>query len=302
MNRLVYNYMSNIKWAPRTVTLGIRNRDKVFMIIRRKDKSVGLFSYVLSDLGYIKEAISTGYVPVIDMKNYDSPYRDKNSKVNVWEYYFQQPMGYTLDDVKFSYKVSFTSGDIPNDFPGLNLLEDSEKIEEWRKIYHQYVRFNKETEIYTKGMCNKLIGGFRTLGVLCRGTDYRYLKPKLHPIQPEIEKMITDAKLYMEMWSCDKLYLATEDRAILKRFKHEFGDKLIFPEFVLREYDNSKLISTIEIEREEDRKLKGLEYLTQIYILSKCNCFLGSGCGGTYGALLMSDGFENQYLYNLGVY
>ena len=302
VNNVLLNYMSRIKWASRTITLGMKNRDKTFMIIRRNSKTVGLFSYVLTNLGYIKNAVDNGYIPVIDMKNYESPYRDIHSKCNVWEYYFEQPMNYNLDDVKHSYKVMLTSGEIPESFPGLELLKSEEEIVKWREIYHKYIRLNRNTQIYVNDIKESLIGEYRVLGVLCRGTDYRSLKPKLHPVQPDVDVVIADTKAAMEKWNCEKVYLATEDIEILQKFKNVFKEKLIFPDFSLRQYNETQLISTIEIDRKDDRRLKGLEYLTQIALLAQCNCFIGSGCGGTYAALLMSNGFEHYRLYDLGVY
>lgn len=298
----IKDVLSKWKWSERKICQGLENKDKTFFVIRRNSKTVGLFSYVLTVIGYLKIAEENGYIPVVDMQNYLSPYLSEKGKQNVWEYYFKQPGGYSLDDIRHSRNIILSSGEVPLQMPGLQIFSDKQQLTEWRNIYQKYVRLNAETEAYINELRAQLWGKEKVLGVLCRGTDYRDLKPKKHPIQPEVADVIAMAKKAMLEAQCEKIYLATEDKEILEQFRQEFGDVLIFPDINLRPYKKNELISTIEVEREDDKRLKGLEYLAQIELLSRCNCFIGSGCGGSYAALLMSPGFEWQYLWDLGVY
>ena len=52
----------------------------------------------------------------------------------------------------------------------------------------------------------------------------------------------------------------------------------------------------------EDKYVSGLQYLTAIYILSKCQYLVATQCGGTKGALIMSDGYKSTYIFNKGLY
>ena len=46
-----------------------------------------------------------------------------------------------------------------------------------------------------------------------------------------------------------------------------------------------------------------MEYLTNIVLLSKCDCLLGVYVGGTVGALEMNGGaYEHVEIMDLGVY
>ncbi len=56
------------------------------------------------------------------------------------------------------------------------------------------------------------------------------------------------------------------------------------------------------INRANDHFLLGKEYLTQMVILSKCNCLLASQTSATPGVLMMTEGFENAMIFNLGTY
>ena len=37
-------------------------------------------------------------------------------------------------------------------------------------------------------------------------------------------------------------------------------------------------------------------------LLARCDCLVAGSVGGTYGALLMSKGYDYEYVYDLGVY
>lgn len=298
----VKSRLSKWKWKERKIRRGFRHKDKIFYVVRRNSKTVGLFSYVLTALGHIKMAEEKGYISVIDMKNNISPYLDIENPKNVWEYYFEQPAGYSLDDIDRSRNIILGSGDLPKIFPDYTMLGSLGEVKVWRDLFHKYIRLNEKMKERVAFAEKELFKGERILGVLCRGTDYKETKPKGHPVQPEAEMVIEKAAMAMKEHNCSKIYLATEDREILQKFREEFGDRLLFPKVEMRPYDKKKLITEIEVERENDRRLKGEEYLIQIALLSKCNCFIGSRCGGCYGALLMSDGYEWEYIWDLGLY
>jgi hypothetical protein len=140
--------------------------------------------------------------------------------------------------------------------------------------------------------------------VLCRGTDYTTLKPRNHPIQPEPIEVVERAKKAMEEWNCDYLYLATEDADIYDLFVKHFADKLILDDAnrwrttdLSGGKSNAALFSD-KIEKCSD----GEKYLSQIYLLSQSTCFIAGSTRGSLGVLLMSNGFEKYYIYNLGAY
>jgi hypothetical protein len=152
---------------------------------------------------------------------------------------------------------------------------------------------------------NCIIGANKVLGILCRGTDYLLKKPKHHPIQPEPEEVIKKAEEVIKEQKCDKIYLATEDQYIYNLFKIYFGDLLLQNnqrKFERSDLDNVQYLAQIGFDREQDKYLTGLEYLSSIYLLSKCSCFIGGRTSGTIGVHLLSDGFEYDYTWNLGSY
>ena len=78
-----------------------------FYISRRHTNRAGLFSFVLSNLGAIKDATEKGYIPVVDMKDSPNPMLmpDEVGKVNAWDLFFDQPQGYTLEMLQASKNI-----------------------------------------------------------------------------------------------------------------------------------------------------------------------------------------------------
>ena len=99
---------TNYKWRERRISYGKENKDKKFYVVRRANAKVGLFSLVLTNLGYIKYALEQGLIPVVDMSNYDNFYSGADENIsNMWQYYFEQPCGYSLRDINKSKNVVY---------------------------------------------------------------------------------------------------------------------------------------------------------------------------------------------------
>ena len=92
-----------------------------YYVIRRRDESVGLFSNYIVFAGHIRYALDKGYLPVIDMKNYFNSGlvpKELLGKENVWEYFFCQPFGLSLEDVyENGENVLLSTGDVMGPFP-----------------------------------------------------------------------------------------------------------------------------------------------------------------------------------------
>lgn len=74
--------------------------NKSFIIIERDCPSCGLFSFYIVCLGCIHKYLLEGYIPIIDLKSLPNVLNGFNSlKINIWDLFFQQPFGYTLEKV-----------------------------------------------------------------------------------------------------------------------------------------------------------------------------------------------------------
>lgn len=275
-------------------------------VIRRNDEIPGLASHIITNLGQIVYAIGQGFIPVIDTANSENCFKKLSDKENrnIWEKYFRQPFDILLQDVENAPKVGYVDG-IPGFFPTYKMedLENAELVSFWHQVAIKYIPFsefmNEKIDIIKKKLeWNEK----RVLGVICRGTDYVGLKPYNHPVQPDIDTLITDASRTMLDYDCEYCYLATEDKAIFRKFKAVFGDKLLFSQSILYDDVDTKVLNKYNDENEIDIDEKNVEYLVALKLLSECTCMMGGRTSGAVVALVLSEGYEYFHLYNEGRY
>lgn len=303
VNRMVIR----CKERERRICLGAENPDKTFFIIRRNAPNAGLFSFVITNMGWIRYAFVRGYIPVIDMQYYYNTYltQDQVHHVNAWEYYFQQPCGYSLEDISHSRHIIISSLNAAKDSPNPQNQDD---MMDWIRLAHKVLHFQPEVQREVDRQKELLIGEERVLGVLCRGTDYTTLKPKGHPIQPDAGMVIEKARDMMKKQNCTKIFLATEDEAIYQKFHKSFpGQLLTYSDRItdtegnyINEYEDHILGTGKNLAKK--KYLRGLNYAVTIGLLSTCCGLVAGQVSGTTGAILLADHFDEVYLFDLGNY
>jgi hypothetical protein len=313
---IFYSVYNNIKYHKSDVEMcfGDKNSDVVFYVIRRKGDKLGLLSFFNTHLGHINYAISKGYVPIVDMKNYENIYLDENETglKNSWEYYFNQPMGnkYTLDEVYQSKRVIFGSMDPiePRPDDDMDFLLDKFAHRYWHDLYCKYCSVNNMIRLevdkyYEEEFAPRIRRGRKILGVFLRGTDYQSLRPYGHPIQPNIEEAVIEVNKAMEEWGCTSIYLVSEDSNIIFGMKEKLNYEIFRYNSQIYQYSGTGNISDASGNpRENDRFEHGKEYLISVYLLTKCNCFVGGRTSGTVAMHVMSEGFEHERFLNYGRY
>lgn len=294
------------KWRERKVSYGAENPEHTFFVARRANCKVGLFSLVMTNMGLVKYALDRGYIPVIDMQSGKNTYLEEEQvgKINAWELYFQQPCGYELADIAESRNVILSSGLIGEEleFPDDSIVRDKRKYLEWRKLFDRYFIVKEDIKKEAEEIRKELLHGERTLGVLCRGTDYVNTRPKGHPVQPTIGQMVSKVREVMKEQQCTCIYLTTEDADIFAQFRKEFGP--LVKSLDIKRYSDTGTanINDIAAREKESRYMMGKKYLLSILILSECDCLVAGSAGGTHGALLMGKEYDYQYIFDLGVY
>lgn len=294
-------------WKEKVKHYGKRHKGIIFYVIRRRDPYCGLFSLYITTLVRIDEAIKKGYIPVVDMQSNFNLYleEEKIGKENSWEYYFEQPMGYSLDEIQGSKKVVIGDGAVPEMFPYLDvefLLGKKGNIGYWKELAQKYIRVKEEIKQYVNEMYLKMFSPEdRVLGIRCRGTDYIKEKPKNHPIQPEISDVLREAKRILSEYNCTKIFLMTEDRLYYQACKDTFGEivKVYKEDFVNYSAGN---IGEAMYEQIDSKYNMGMNYLMETMLLGKCNCLCAGCVSSTVGVLLMAENFEYIYLFDLGKY
>lgn len=284
-------------------SFGEKNPDKTFYLLSRpihiRD---GLFSYLFAFLEQMDFVEKNNYIPVVDMQNYKNQYLadDKIGVENAWEYYFQPLSEYTLSDVYASKNVILGYDDPC--YKGR--YNEQYNIRRMSDLYQKYVRYNNEIYSAIQEERKKYIdSSCKTLGVLYRGSDMNALKLKNHSIQPSIDEMIALAHKYMDDWGCKRIFLSTEDAEAADKFKTEFGALLSCTE--QKRFCNTGIawIADINFERQNDRYLRGLEYLITIELLAECDSLLAGICAGSVCAQIINNGkYEHIKMVDKGEY
>ncbi len=303
------------KWAHGEKSYGSDNPDRTFYLIRSRFDTWGLIACYNHVLGHIKLALDQGMIPVVDMKYYPNTYLDpeKLGRENSWEYYFHQPSDYTLEEVYQSRHVFLMDGMPPKEAhprgQGKLYLEgerekNRDEIARNSRIIREHMGIRDDVMAHIDEQYAALFPeGEKVLGVLCRGTDISLRRPAGHSVMPTAEEMIRRTEELMEKWGCGRVFLTTEQEEAVEEFRQAFGDRLCYTRCVRYGNTGDQLLANIQFDRENDRYLRGLEYLTNIVLLSRCDCLLGVYVGGTTGAMEMNGGaYEHVEVMDLGVY
>jgi GT2 family glycosyltransferase len=296
-------YLRRFRWRERKISRGNDFPDKTFYVIRRHANRAGLFSFVMTNLASIQYAIDHQYIPIVDMQNSPNPML-KNSEVgriNAWDQYFDQPCGYTLEDIKKAKHIILGDVEAPSDYPDYSMLQNKGELRRWQQMAQRYLHPLSHIEAAASRWLEQNGGVKDMLGVLCRGTDYIQSKPLGHPIQPDIEDVLEECTRISSQYGLNKIYLATEDEEIFGRFEMAFPDKVF-------SYQQTR-VTTSAGENVNDRMnamsdpyARNQEYLISIDILSKLSYFVGGATNGSYGALLMGAGQKYHHIWQLGCY
>lgn len=291
----------------------ILGRDVDFrpLIIRRRAYGCGLFSYFITNLGWMRYAEEQGLTPVVDMRTHPTIYHAEGEvgRVNVWERFFCQPCELSLDEVSDVRRYSVADAmRIPGrasffpDFPECENIELDECFLGWRRLVHKYVRIRLDVldRYKTDGLEFELAAGRPVIGVLARGTDYVKLRPLDHPVQPCVNFLFDTIDRYSQCGHQDeKIFLATEDTEILKQFSVRFGTRLIVAKQSRPAYVDG-LYGFVD--SASGACQRGYEYLRAIYDLSRCSALIAGRTSGALGAALLSQGYSYAKLINLGRY
>ena len=297
---------------------GKLNTDKTFYVIRFDKSGFGLMTIWKLVLAHIEYAYKNNYIPIIDLKNYYSMMIqniDCIGKYNAWEYYFEQPdNGYTLEEIYHSKNVILAKKNIKLS-EGVQLVKMPMTEEEfcfWTHI-SSLIPVKKEVELMAQSIKQELFPkGKKILGVSIR-FEYSFLEEINHKIvdkhsaQPKIEEIIKDIEYYMVQWECEYCFMAIDDKEMLEILKRSIGDKCIYIDRWRRSFWRERELkmepysSYFDYPLRDTVKDRGIEYLSELLLLSKCDCFLaGKSSGNIFAYLKNGQQYEHICIYEKG--
>ena len=281
---------------------------KNFVILQRLEcPQCGFFSNYIVHLGCIYRNLLLGYVPIIDLKSFPNAYNGNNtSKKNPWELFFYQPYNFTLEDVlNYAKNVTKLECDANGERPDeINMYYKSDSINFWHDFAKQYMPLKKELLIEAEEIMKDLFGYSKNiLGVKMRGTDYIAWKPKGHSIPPKIGRVIMDTKMMDQRYNYDFIFFSTEDELIKRKFVPYFKKKIKLLNPNIKINYNYKKKDFINLNKNIFGNLGYIKnYVLNTIILSKCLDIIAPRCSGTAGIFILTNGFRNKIIYNLGEY
>jgi hypothetical protein len=164
MYRAVRNYVN----VEKKLSYGNENSDKTFYVLGRNWGDFGLMAIVNYSLPHFVYAAQKGYIPVVDIQNYSCQYTlaEKFKLENAWEYYFEQPCGYTVNDISHSKNVLHQNCAFPRITKAIDWRwiyeQTAEKRENYMSFlksnYNKYIRLNYLTKNYTANQYANMLG------------------------------------------------------------------------------------------------------------------------------------------------
>lgn len=308
----LYFFIINTKQKENTFKNLLNSKDyknNKFIIIQHNCNTCGLFSFYKLSVGCILKYLIEGYIPIIDLKSYPNIINGFDTKKsNVYEIFFEQPFGYNLEEIlKNAEKIKKINNPwkVCSPWPDQRSLPFQEsKRYFWSNFAKKFSPIKKELISLSNKIMNNLFKNSKNiLGVIARGTDYITLKPKTHPVQPNINDIIRDVKSMDDKYIYDFIFFSSEDQEYKDIFLKNFPDKIrqikskinLNYDYKKKQYlgFNKNVNGNIEF-----NKL----YLLNIIILSKCLDLIATKCNGTVGILILTEGFRSIKIYDLGLY
>lgn len=319
-----------VKGRERKVSFGEKHPDKIFYVIRpyyyltrnelTQNISNLMFHYY-RNLQHLSYAIENNMIPVVDWKNYgpfahgeDYPI---NGTTNCWEYYWDQPSDYSLEEVYESKNVVLSVQNtrdvsyMPSCSFQRPLQKQAEDYAARCPKYNQYIKLNKYTEEYIEKKQNEIFPqNARILGVGIRGTSYglsnTHTAATGHPIQPALKKLIRSIHLTMKEWNMDYVFIACELQGVIDEIRNEFGDRCLFLPRIRYEHtpqrgDVEKGLDPLYVPGQKYQT--NLDYVTEMILLSRCTSLLAAMSSGVrYAIITNNQQYEEMKIFDNGLW
>lgn len=179
-------------------------------------------------------------------------------------------------------------------------------IDAMASMLKKYIRYNDETQHYLENQYRSLLGDRKTLAVHYRGTDFNKGYNN-HPIPVQVEQEIEKVRELLCKKDYEQIFLATDENAVVERFKQEFGDQVRVYEDTFRDDGSGESIAFSQSDRADHHFKLGLEVLRDQYTLTHCAGIVCGYSNITFLARVMrkawfTEEWEDYCLINNGLY
>lgn len=263
------------------------NPEKFYVIWR---SGGGFFSIISTVLAHLKISEAEQLHPIIDLQNFPTHYQEAfpvHGSTNVWEYYFKA-IGTPMDPHTYlqkHYKIS--SGGHPEG-ASMSIASDPDLLGVWER----HVTLNPEVSSSIEYFVENLQISDRTLGVHFRGKEMRTAPG--HPLPPTFKQICRHIDASLVSLNFDQVYLLTEGKDYLRRFKRRYGDRLVYTDSFRTTFRNAYNFYP----RSKHKYLLGFEVLRDTILLSRCGGIISGSSNVSEMAILLSN---NKYKINVQI-
>ncbi len=276
---------------------GTKNPDKKFFVIDGDFRLEGIYGIWLKVFTAARYALSKGYIPVFKIISSDANIYSDQRDDDIWDKFFLQPGGYTIDDVLKSSYLALS--------PNMNLLNTMrfimDEVSQGFELSWPHGIFNDQVKKYVNERKTRFLPHpERTLGVLIRGTDYTQTRLPGHAKHASIDMVIQKINEVTELWDFDYIYLATEDAEICARMKDYYGARLTCTDQERYVIEPGQLLMDLhQVKKAGSGFRLGVEYICSVSLLAQCHSLIASGNCGAYDEALRENGGKYRHIYKL---
>lgn len=315
INKILYIRNQGLKKNLKKYAVYLMNHyDQEIEKLRKKKRvmviSKGEYDYTFFNICYLNNMLSLmllamykGYIPSFEGEHCEDKIK--------WNWYFTPPESIWGDISHFKKKKC---SDIVSPYaPSFEDLIDLESIDYqfWSFFANKFAKINSSTQSYLRedadGM-NFDCDFQHTVGVLLRGTDYTKMKPSGHPIQPDINELCGKINSVVSGNSNIRyIYVATEEKRLCCELKKNFPNLIVLEN--KRHYIDDQFysmdcnyVSEVTVGMENENYSRGIEYLSSLLILAKCNFIVSGISGGVVGTMLFRGNPQGCHFIYKGKY
>ncbi len=312
-----------------------------YFLLRFIKPDYGLFAAANRVLLVYEKIIECGYIPLIDIEFEYEFKKGKYGEFNDWDLVFEQnaDMKYVIGnenvligdlssgiyigcDNKLVYELNGSYKDV-----FLHLRND------YKEYYSKLAPIVKKAWRFKKGFVEEFEKEYghiwdddrKVIGIFMREpfsedicevemTEENKGVYSKHPKTIGTNKIIEKAKMYLEEWKYDTIFVATNYMSTIELYKNAFGKAL---NYVKRDrqkslqdaFDNTKVFDLSSLKEKRDSvygknnefydniEKTTLTYAYEIYALSKCNALIAGPSSGAIAAMAINGGqYEHFYL------
>lgn len=327
LERVSLCYEIFTKGDEKRISCGDKNPDITFYVIRpyyylepnalihgNVANLLTQYYYALQKLSY---AMENGWTPVVDWEHYGMMAHSEEYPVhgtsNAWEYYWDQPSNYSLEEVYQSKNVILSTrnigqfGYIPNCLMAPPFARYAADLAKRCPKYAFKFSFNEYTQQYIEDAYQRLFPkNKRILGVIVRGAAYGQHETPYgsHPVQAGMRELIRTVKKCCTEWEMDYIFFVNEMQELVDMMQEAFQERLIVVPRLRDHIDRpTDGVTKNPMYYPGNRYQTNLDYLTEMSLLSKCNSLVGSMSSGTRAALIWNaNEYENVYIMDKGLW